>query len=123
MAEWYNQMEWTIREHIAAFNARDLPRLLGGLAQEISWQTGQDTFRGRDELAEMFSDAFRTIAPTLTLHSLLIDHDHDRAACELCERMTVNGVEGEDWIAGFYYVDATGVITSVKIYRQGSADV
>jgi ketosteroid isomerase-like protein len=66
MAEWYDQMERTIREHVAASNERDLPHLLGGLAQEIIWQTGQDTFRGRDELAEVFSDAFRTIAPTLT---------------------------------------------------------
>jgi hypothetical protein len=121
MAERYNQLEWTIREHLAAFNTYDLPRLLGGLAQDITWQTGQDIFRGRDELAAVFSDAFHTIAPTLTLRSLLIDND--RAACELCEHMTVGGVAREDWIAGFYQVDATGVIKSVKIYRQGSADV
>jgi len=37
--------------------------------------------------------------------------------------MTVDGVEREDWIAGFYHVDATGMITSVKICRQGSADI
>jgi hypothetical protein len=121
MAEWYDQMERTIHEHVAAFNAHDLPRLLSSLAQDIIWQTGHDTFRGRDELAEVFSDAFRTIAPSLTLHSLLIDHD--RAACELRDHMTVDGVEREDWIAGFYVVDATGVIRSVKIYRQDSADI
>jgi hypothetical protein len=92
-------MERTIHEHVAAFNAHDLPRLLGGLAQDLIWQTGQDTFRGREELAEVFCDAFRTIAPTLTLPSLLIDHD--RSACELREYMTVNGVKREDWIAGF----------------------
>jgi hypothetical protein len=53
--------------------------------------------------------------------SLLIDDD--RAACELRENMTVDGAAREDFIAGFYRVDTSGVITSAKIYRQGSADV
>ena len=121
MTERYAQVEKTIRDHIAAFNAQDLQSLLAGLAEDAVWQTGQHTFRGRDELAALFSEAYRTIAPKLAIRSILIDRD--RAACELLETMTVEGVAREDFIAGFYCVDANGLITSAKIYRQGSADV
>jgi uncharacterized protein len=121
MSERYDQVERAIRDHVTAFNAHDLQRLLAGLAEDAVWQTGQDTFRGRDELAALFSEAFRSIAPRLTIHSLLIDQD--RAACELVEGMTVEGAMREDFIAGFYRVDTNGMITSAKIYRQGSADV
>jgi hypothetical protein len=121
MSERHNHVEKAIREHVAAFNAQDLPRLLAGLAANAVWQTGQDTVRGHAALAVLFGDAFRVIAPRLTVLSLLIDDD--RAACELRENMTVDGAAREDFIAGFYRVDTSGVITSAKIYRQGSADV
>ena len=121
MSERYAQLERTIRDHVAAFNAQDLQRLLTGLAEDAVWQTGQHTFCGRDELATLFSEAFRTIAPELAIRSMLIDQD--RVACELLETMTIDGAAREDFIAGFYRVDTNGVITSAKIYRQGSADV
>lgn len=121
MSEQYDQVERAIRDHVAAFNAKDIQRLLAGLAEDVVWQTGQDTFRGHAALAAVFGGAFSDIAPRLTIHSLLIDHD--RAACELQESMTVEGAAREDFIAGFYRVDTHGMITSAKIYRQGSADV
>jgi hypothetical protein len=96
-------------------------RLLTGLAPDVVWQTGGDTYRGHEELTALFGGAFRAIAPKLTIYSLLIDHD--RAACELQEGMTVDGVAREEFIAGFYRVDTQGLITAAKIYRQGSADV
>ena len=119
--EHYQRVERAIHKHIAAFNAQDLPRLLAGLAEDAVWQTGQDTFRGRAELAALFRGAFRAIAPRLTIRSLLIDQD--KAACEMVEHMTVGSDTRQDFIAGFYRVDADGVITTAKIYRQGSADV
>jgi len=121
MLERYDQVAQAIRDHVAACNARDLQRLLTGLSEDVVWQTGQDTFHGRDELATLFSEALRTIGPRLTITSLLIDHD--RAACELQETMTIEGANREDFIADFYRVDTGGVIVSAKIYRQGVADV
>ncbi|HEX5548272.1 MAG TPA: nuclear transport factor 2 family protein [Ktedonobacterales bacterium] len=121
MTERYAQVEKAIRDHITTFNAQDLHSLLTGLAEDAVWQTGQHTFCGRDELAALFSEAFRTIAPELTIRSMLIDQN--RVACELLETMTIEGAAREDFIAGFYCVDANGVITSAKIYRQGSADI
>jgi hypothetical protein len=121
MSKRYDQVERAIRDHVARFNAQDLQPLLAGLAVDVVWQTGRDTFRGRDALAALFSDAFGVLAPKLTIHSMLIVQD--RAACELRERMTVAGVLREDFIAGFYRVDTNGVITSAKIYREGTADI
>jgi hypothetical protein len=121
MSERYEVVEGAIREHISAFNAQNLHRLLTGLAEDAVWQTGQHTVRGHDELAAFFSDAFRDITPSLTILSLLIDQD--RAACELRERMIVGGTPREDFIAGFYRIDANGMIASAKIYREGSASV
>lgn len=37
--------------------------------------------------------------------------------------MTIAGAAREDFIAGFYRLDAHGRITHAKIYREGSADV
>jgi hypothetical protein len=121
MSERHVQVERAIRAHVAAFNARDLYRLLTGLAEDAVWSTGQHTVRGHGELAGLFGDAFRLIAPRLTILSLLIDQD--RAACELRESLNVDGTAREDFIAGFYRVDTNGVITAAKVYRQGSADV
>lgn len=121
MSERRDRIESAIREHVAAFNAQDIPRLLTGLAADVVWHTGQDTFRGHDALADLFTGAFAAIAPRLTIRSLLIEQN--RAACELVERMTVDGATREAFIAGFYQMDADDVITAVKVYRQGSADV
>src|SRR5215468_8252123 len=46
MSERYEQVERAIRDHVAAFNAQDLQCLLTGLAPDVVWQTGEDTFRG-----------------------------------------------------------------------------
>lgn len=121
MQEGYDQVAKAIRDHVAAFNAQDLQRLLTGLSEDVLWRTSQETFHGRDELASVFRAAFRTIAPRLALRSMLIDQD--RAACQLHERLTVDGVTRDDFIAAFYQVESSGVITSAKIYREGSADV
>ncbi|HEU5349424.1 MAG TPA: nuclear transport factor 2 family protein [Ktedonobacterales bacterium] len=119
--ERVERVEQAIRNHIAAFNAHDLQRLLAGLADDAVWQTGRDTFRGRPELATLFQRAFSAIAPRLTIRSLLIDQD--KAACEMVEHMAVDGDTRQDFIAGFYRVDDDGIIRTAKIYRQGSADI
>src|SRR5262249_48591371 len=105
MLERYHQVEKAIRDHVAACTSQDLQRLLTGLSEDVVWQTGQDTLHGREELATLFSEVFRTIAPRLTIHALLIDQD--QAACELHETMTVEGSIREDFIAGFYFTLST----------------
>lgn len=109
-----------IREHVNAFNSRDLERLLAGFTDDAAWVTGTTVVRGQHELAELFKEAMEGLLPALTIVSLLVQ-DH-RVACELTETVTVNGDQRTFSIAGFYRL-REGRIASAKIYREGSAEI
>ncbi|SEK90651.1 nuclear transport factor 2 family protein [Streptacidiphilus jiangxiensis] len=112
--------ETAIREHLRAFNDRDLPALLAGFTDDAVWITGRSVARGRTELTELFTGALEHLLPTLTLENLLVDGD--RAACQMVEHFTVSGHRREAPVAGFYHL-RDGRISSAKIYREGSAEV
>jgi len=109
-----------VKAHVEAFNARDLGALMAGLSEDASWVTGTDHLRGAAALEQLFAAAFAEISPRLHIESLLVQGD--RVVSELREEYTADGVERTDHIAAFYCVEA-GLITAVKIYREGSADV
>ena len=109
-----------VRAHIEAFNARDLGTLMAGLDEDANWVTGTDRLRGAAALEQLFAAAFAEISPRLHIESLLVQDE--RVVCELREDYTAHGVERTDHIAAFYRVE-DGLITAVKIYREGSADV
>lgn len=109
-----------VDEHLAAFNAHDSVRLLAGFAEDAAWATGQDVMRGRDVLAELFDEGLWELAPALTTITILAD-EHTVAA-ELYERITIDGEQREFSIAAFFHV-ADGRIKSVKVYREGTADI
>jgi ketosteroid isomerase-like protein len=109
-----------VAEHLAAFNAHDSARLLAGLAADVRWVTGQDVFRGRDELAELFDDGLWAMRPRLEQRSLVVGDD--AAAAELMEELTVDGEQRRFAIAVFFRF-ADGLISSVTVYREGSADI
>ena len=109
-----------VRRHIEAFNARDLGALMAGLSEDASWVTGTDHLRGAAALERLFAAAFAAISPRLHIENLLAQDD--RVVCELREDYTADGDERTDHIAAFYRVEAD-LITAVKIYREGSADV
>jgi len=106
--------------HIDAFNARDLGALMAGLSEDATWITGTDNFGGAADLEQLFATAFTELSPRLHVESLLVEDE--RVACELREDYLADGVQRTDHIAAFYRVEA-GLITAVKIYREGSADV
>ena len=107
-----------VRRHVKAFNAGDLDALLASFADDATWVTGTDTFRGASELRELFSGAFAALRPRLHIDTLLVDGC--RVACELREDLVVDGAARTDHIAGFYRV-ADDRIAAAKIYREGSA--
>lgn len=109
-----------IKAHVEAFNTRDLDALMAGFADDAVWITGTTTVRGRAELAELFAGAMGGLLPTLTLQDLIVGNG--RAAAQLVEVFTHEGVEHTDNIAGFYVIEDKR-ITSAKIYREGNADV
>ena len=110
-----------VEEHLAAFNAHDTDRLLATLHPDVVWRTGSDVFTGTGTLRrDVFDDGLWQLAPSLTTQTLLVDGP--AAAAILTERLTVDGVEQSFDIAAFFTVDA-GVIRSVTVFREGSADV
>ena len=109
-----------VRRHLDAFNVHDLDALMAGFSDDATWVTGTDSFRGVAALEQLFAAAFRELSPRLHAESLLVDGD--RVVCELREDYTVDGAERSDHIAAFYRVEHD-LITAVKVYREGSADV
>lgn len=89
-----------VLEHLAAFDAHDTERLLATLDDDVVWRTGTDVFTGVDVLRrDVFDDDLWSLAPSLTL----------------------DGVEQSFDIAVFFTV--TDRITSVTVFREGSADL
>lgn len=109
-----------LEAHVAAFNDRDLDALLAGFTDDATWITGTTTARGRAELASLFGEAMGALLPTLTIDNV-IGHG-DQAAAQLTETLTANGTDRTYAIAGFYRFRG-GLISSAKIYREGSAEV
>ncbi len=109
-----------ILEHVAAFNAHDSVRLRAGFATEVVWTTGADTFRGSDEVAEVFDPWLWALTPALEVLNLVVDGAS--ASAELRETLVVDGATRTFHIAGFFTV-VDGLITRAKIYREGSADL
>ena len=113
-------IEDLIKEHVEAFNARDLEALMAGFADDAVWISGKTTARGRAELANLFAGAMKGLLPTLTIETLITGED--QAAAQLVEVYTFEGAQRTDHIAGFYVIKE-GRIASAKIYREGSAEV
>jgi ketosteroid isomerase-like protein len=109
-----------VHEHLAAFNAHDSERLLAGLAEDVQWATGQDVFRGRDALADLFDAGLWAMEPSLELRTLVADEGG--AAAELTEQLTVDGERRQFAIAVFFRF-GDGLITHATVYREGSADL
>jgi ketosteroid isomerase-like protein len=109
-----------VDEHLAAFNAHDSARLLAGLAEDAQWATGQDVFRGREALADLFDESLWAMEPTLEQRTIVVGDD--AAATELMEELTVDGEQRRFAIAVFFRF-ADGLITHATVYREGSADI
>lgn len=108
-----------VRDHLEAFNARDLQRLVGGLSEDVVWRTGTDVVVGRERVEVFLRDATSGLLPTLQIRSLVADGD--LVAGELEERYTHGGVDHQAAIAAFFRFTGTQII-EVKVYREGSAD-
>jgi uncharacterized protein len=108
-----------VRDHLEAFNARDLERLMCGLSETVVWNTGTDVVVGRPAVAAFLGDAMSGLLPTLQIRSLV--GDRDLVACELEERYRHRGLDHQAAIAAFFRFTGEE-ISEVKVYREGSAD-
>jgi hypothetical protein len=110
-----------VRDHIDAFNAHDTDRLIAGLHPDVIWATGSDVFRGAAQVRDvLFDDWLWAMRPSLAARTLLIDGE--AAAGMFHEVLTVDDEVRAFDIAVFFTVSG-GVIRSVKVFREGSADI
>jgi hypothetical protein len=107
-----------VENHVAAFNAHDVRRVLDGLAEDVVWQTGSDTFVGLHQVERLLREA-AGLLPVLEIKSVLVAGQ--RAAVEMTERYFHEGRTHEVAIAVFFSFDR-GLISRVKVFREGSAD-
>jgi ketosteroid isomerase-like protein len=98
-----------VKVHVDALNAHDT---------EITWHTGSDVFNGLDALSAVFDAWLWDRAPRLEVTHLVTDGD--RAAMECVEHMVLDGKPVEFPIAVFFTA-RRGLLTSVRVYREGSA--
>ena len=108
-----------VREHVAALNAQNLDRLLACFSADATWLAGADRLSGSEELARFFQDLFSS-SPELSIETIV--SDGDRVACELSERLVVDGVMRVDRVAGFYEVRGDR-ITAATIIREFTNEV
>ncbi len=106
-------------EHVDAFNAHDTARLLRGFAGDAVWSTGTDVFRG-PEVAAVFGDSLWALEPQLEVRALVADVSS--AGVEFRETIVLGGTANTFDIAAFMTF-RDGLISRVKVYREGSADI
>jgi len=110
-----------VEAHFRAFNRHDTAALLAGFAPDATWATGQDTVVGAPALADLFDEGLWTLRPSLEVLSLVCEGAG--AAAELREALVVDGETRTFTIGAFFVVDAGGLITRGRVYREGSADI
>jgi len=115
-----DQTTAAVREHVEAFNAGDLERLLAGFTEDALWITGQTVVHGRGELSRFFGAAIDGLRPHLAVENLITEDG--RAACQMTETLLFKQEQRSYSIAAFFRLH-DGLITSAKVYREGSAEV
>ncbi|MBR7833331.1 nuclear transport factor 2 family protein [Actinospica durhamensis] len=115
-----DQTSAAVREHVEAFNDGDLERLMAGFAEDALWITGETVVRGLGELRSFFGGAIDGLRPNLAVENLVAQDC--RAACQMTETLLFEQEQRSYSIAAFFRL-RDGLITSAKVYREGSAKV
>jgi hypothetical protein len=110
-----------VLDHIDAFNAHDTDRLIAGMHPDLVWVTGSDVFRGASTLREtLFDDGLWAMRPSLAARTLLIDGE---AAAGIFHEALVVDDESRAFDIAVFFTVSGGLIRSLKVFREGSADI
>lgn len=106
-----------VKAHLAAFNDRDLERVLALFAEDAVFATAEQLVVGRRGLRVLFADAFaQPLRVTLTLRRAVVAGDH--AACELLERLDLPGAAPVELDVAGFYTAHDGYFARVRVYRD-----
>ena len=105
-----------VREHVAAFNERDLDAVMATFADDAVLASGEQVVVGHRALRTLFADSFSApVSARLELNRSVVSGT--TAACELTETLEAAGASHTLEVAAFYTVHR-GRLTRVKIYRD-----
>lgn len=108
-----------VHEHLEAFAARDLDRLMATFAHDAVFTTADGTVVGRAALRQLFADAF-ALPVHVDMERRAVHAAGDTVACEIAEHITAEGMTHTLEVAGFYTVRG-GVLVRVRVYRDALA--
>jgi hypothetical protein len=108
-----------VHAHVEAFNSDDLEGLVAGFSEDAVFATGEHLVVGRRGIRALFADALREIDAILEVRTAVAQGE--TVACEVVERVVVDGRAFEFHLAAFYTV-RRGQIARAKIYREGTAE-
>lgn len=108
-----------VLEHLDAFAARDVERVIATFADDAVFTTGDGTVIGRTALRRLFTDAF-ALPVHVDLERRAVHATGDTVACEIVEHITAEGVTHTMDLAGFYTVRG-GALVRVRVYRDALA--
>jgi uncharacterized protein (TIGR02246 family) len=107
----------TVRDHIAAFNDRDLERVLATFGEDAVFATTDQLVIGRRGLRALFGDSFaQSVGAALELRRAVVDGD--TAACELVEHLALPGGGTADVDVAAFYTVRGGLLARVRVYRD-----
>jgi hypothetical protein len=102
--------------HIAAFNRCDVDAVMAGFDADAEFATADQTVVGARAIRALFADSFASpITAEIALERAVVAGD--TVACELTERLEVEGAAHTIEVAAFYTVVA-GQFSRVRIYRD-----
>lgn len=108
-----------VLEHLDAFAARDLDRVLATFADDAVFTTEDGTVIGRRALRQLFTDAF-ALPAHVDMERRAVHATGDTVACEIAEHITAEGMTHTMELAGFYTV-RDGALVRVRVYRDAPA--
>ena len=107
-----------VEAHLAAYNDRDVERLVEGFAEDAVFATSEHLVVGRRGVRGFFTDAFDGPGRgALELRRAVVQGDS--AACELLQHLSLGDDTADLDIAAFYTV-REGLLARVRVYRDGN---
>lgn len=111
--------EAVVDEHLAAFEARDVERVLATFATDASFTTADGTVVGRTALRHLFEESF-ALPVDVAMDRQVTHVAGDTVVCEIAERLVADGLTHALDVAAFYTVRG-GEIVRVRVYRDAVA--
>jgi ketosteroid isomerase-like protein len=106
-----------VAEYVAAYEARDIDRIMAMFAEGAEVTVAPGTIRGKADIRKLYEwDAQLSPAPKVRESGIGVLVSGTVAVCEQRIAMTAEGVPYEEALARFFVFDDAGLITRLAAY-------